>query len=222
MSKLTPAGPSRFLLCGPADAKYSILLAHGAGAPMTSPFLAELATRLAGHGLRVARFEFDYMVSRRTTGKRRPPPGAERLLGEYTDAVADMCGTLGREKKLVIGGKSLGGRVASMIAENEYNAGRVAGLICFGYPFHPPNKPLALRTAHLENLSCPALIVQGERDPFGTRAEVASYRLSKSIRVSWIENAGHDLTAPKGQASAAAQGIETAAATASEFIKRLA
>ena len=80
-----------------------------------------------------------------------------------------------RGPPVLIGGKSMGGRVASLVADDLYAAGRIAGLVCLGYPFHPPNKPEQLRTAHLERLACPALIVQGERDPFGGRAEVEGY-----------------------------------------------
>ena len=93
----------------------------------------------------------------------------------------------------MIGGKSMGGRVASLVADELFGQGRIAGLVCLGYPFHPPNKPEQLRTAHLEALACPALIVQGERDPFGTRAEVEAFRLSSAIRLHWAGDGDHDL-----------------------------
>jgi hypothetical protein len=212
---------SRFLLCGPKHAKHVILLAHGAGAPMTSPFLESLASALAEQGNRVARFEFDYMASRRRTGIRRPPPKAELLLNEYTQAITGISRTLGADQHLIIGGKSLGGRVASMIAAKEFEDGRVSALICFGYPFHPSKRPLALRTAHLQSLRCPALFVQGENDPFGTRAEVETYRLSKSIRLNWIESADHDLKCRGGRSTPAGHGIARAAEAASHFISQL-
>jgi predicted alpha/beta-hydrolase family hydrolase len=94
---------------------------------------------------------------------------------------------LGGGKRLVIGGKSMGGRIASMVADE---AG-VRGLVCLGYPFHPPGRPEKLRTKHLENLATPALIVQGTRDQFGTKEDVAGYSLSESIRVAWIEDGDH-------------------------------
>ena len=81
-----------------------------------------------------------------------------------------------------IGGKSMGGRMASMIADEM----GVRALVCFGYPFHPPGKPAQLRTAHLETLRTPALILQGSRDPFGTEHEVSTYELSKAIRIEWL------------------------------------
>ncbi|MDJ0640872.1 MAG: alpha/beta hydrolase [Paracoccaceae bacterium] len=147
------------------------------------------AEALATEGLRVARFEFAYMAARRSEGSRKPPPPADRLKGEYLNAVE----ALNESGRLVIGGKSMGGRVASMVADELYEDGRIAGLICLGYPFHPPAKPDQLRTAHLENLATPTLIFQGTRDPFGTVDEVASYTLSQAIELVWLEDGDHDL-----------------------------
>lgn len=184
---------SRFLITGPDDAGTTILLAHGAGAPMDSKSMNAAAAALADAGFRVARFEFGYMAARRTSDQRKPPPKAETLQPEYRDAVA----ALGAKSKLVIGGKSMGGRVASMVADELHATGKIAGLLCLGYPFHPPEKPAQLRTAHLENLRTPALIVQGTRDPFGTRPEVEGYTLSKAIRILWLEDGDHDLVPRK-------------------------
>ena len=182
-----------FLIDGPTEAKCSILLAHGAGAPMDSPAMKAIAASLAGSGLRVARFEFAYMASRRTGG-RKPPPRAETVRPEYLAAID----ALKAKGPLVIGGKSMGGRIASMIADDLRSAGRIAGLLCLGYPFHPVGKPEQLRTAHLATLRTPALIVQGTRDPFGTREEVARYALSRSIEILWLEDGDHDLRPRKG------------------------
>lgn len=184
---------SRFLITGPEDSGTTILLAHGAGAPMDSKSMNAAAAALADAGFRVARFEFGYMAARRTSDQRKPPPKAETLQPEYRDAVA----ALGAKGKLIIGGKSMGGRVASMVADELYAEGKIAGLLCLGYPFHPPEKPAQLRTAHLENLQAPALIVQGTRDEFGTRTEVETYTLSKAIRILWLEDGDHDLTPRK-------------------------
>ena len=178
-----------FLFTGPQDAPVTLLLAHGSGAPMDSPAMNAAAAALAREGLRVARFEFAYMAARRTDGSRRPPPKAETLNPEFRAAVA----ALEASGKLVIGGKSMGGRVASMVADALHAEGRVAGLLCLGYPFHPPEKPAQLRTAHLMTLSVPALICQGTRDPFGTREEVPGYGLPERIRFLWLEDGDHDL-----------------------------
>ena len=155
------------LTTGPADAGVRFLCAHGAGAGMDSPFLKTMAALLAERGVATYRFEFVYMAARRH-GTRKPPPRAERLMDEYRAAVA----ALPAGAPLLIGGKSMGGRVASLVADALHAEQQIAGLVCLGYPFHPPKRPEQLRTAHLEHLACPALIVQGERDPFGGRSEV--------------------------------------------------
>lgn len=177
-----------FLETGPADAAVTILLAHGAGAPMDSAAMTAAAEALATEGLRVVRFEFDYMAARRS-GSRKPPPKAELLIPQYESAVA----ALSASGPLIIGGKSMGGRVASMVAGNLHGVGKISGLLCLGYPFHPPEKPQQLRTAHLKELKTPTLIVQGTRDPFGARDEVPSYDLSPSIELFWLEDGDHDL-----------------------------
>jgi predicted alpha/beta-hydrolase family hydrolase len=181
--------PQMFLFEGSQDADIAILLAHGAGAPMDSASMNAIAAALAGAGFRVARFEFGYMASRRTEAGRKPPPRAETLIGEYRAAVAE----LGAKGPLVIGGKSMGGRVASMLADELFAAGKVASLLCLGYPFHPPGKPEQLRTKHLAALKTPALICQGTRDIFGSREEVSDYKLSRQIEILWLEDGDHDL-----------------------------
>jgi uncharacterized protein len=182
---------------GPQAAECHLLLAHGAGAPMTSPFLETITRLLTERGLRVSRFEFAYMAARREGGKRRPPPKAEHLVDEFMTVVATLRQQLPSGQELLIGGKSMGGRVASLLADRLYGDQRIAGLVCLGYPFHPPGKPDQLRTAHLEGLRCPALIGQGERDHFGGRAEVEALRLSPTIRFYWAGDGDHDL-GPRG------------------------
>ncbi|MGR9229306.1 alpha/beta hydrolase family protein [Rhizobium leguminosarum] len=179
----------RFLSQGPQDARFTILLAHGAGAPMDSASMTAAANALAGVGFRIARFEFAYMAARRTLEGRKPPPRAETLNPEYEAAIAEF----GASGPLIIGGKSMGGRVASMIADDLHRRGKIAGLLCLGYPFHPPGQPEKLRTSHLTGLTTPALICQGTRDEFGTRDEVPGYNLSDSIEILWLEDGDHDL-----------------------------
>lgn len=180
---------TRFLFDGPPDAGVTILLAHGAGAPMDSAWMNASTKALAATGLRVARFEFDYMAARRGTGGRKPPPRAEMLRSEY-EAAVDALDTAGLT---AIGGKSMGGRVASMVADKLHAGGKIAGLFCLGYPFHPVGKPDQPRTAHLADLRTPTLIMQGTRDPFGTRREVQDYALSNLIEIFWLEDGDHDL-----------------------------
>lgn len=210
---------TELLWTGPDDADATLLLAHGAGAPMDSPFMTLISAMLAMRGIRVARFEFTYMAARRKGGKRRPPPKAETLDGEMT--VAARAAAAGASGKLAIGGKSMGGRVASHVAENLHKTGEVAGLVCLGYPFHPPNTPERLRVAHLETLTCPTLIIQGERDPFGTRAEVEALTLPPAIRIYWAHDGDHDL-GPRGGSGTTRRGnLEAAADAIAAFLKAL-
>jgi predicted alpha/beta-hydrolase family hydrolase len=139
-----------------------------------------IARGIAAAGIRVVRFEFPYMANR----KKRPDP-QEKLLDTFREVVSE----LGDPSTLVLGGKSMGGRMATMVAD-ELGA---AGLLVYGYPFHPPGKPDRLRTEHLERLRTKTLIVQGERDPFGTREDVEGYRLSRNIAIEWIPDGDHSL-----------------------------
>ncbi|MGO6790006.1 alpha/beta family hydrolase [Rhizobium ruizarguesonis] len=208
----------RFLLQGPQDARFTILLAHGAGAPMDSASMTAAANALAGVGFRVARFEFAYMAARRTLEGRKPPPRAETLNPEYEAAIAE----LGASGPLIIGGKSMGGRVASMIADDLHRRGKIAGLLCLGYPFHPPGQPEKLRTGHLTGLTTPALICQGTRDEFGTRDEVPGYDLSDRIEILWLEDGDHDLKPRKTISGfSSADHLATMAKTAKAWAERL-
>jgi predicted alpha/beta-hydrolase family hydrolase len=208
----------RFLLDGPADARVTILLAHGAGAPMDSASMSAAAKALAQEGFRVARFEFGYMASRRSTGVRKPPPRAETLKPEYLAAVSH----LDAHGPVVIGGKSMGGRVASMVADDLHAAGRIVGLLCLGYPFHPPDKPQQLRTGHLVDLATPTLICQGTRDEFGTRQEVDGYGLSEKIKLLWLEDGDHDLKPRKSVSGfSSADHLRTMAVAVSNWASRL-
>ena len=173
---------SEMLLNGSTRADTVVILAHGAGAPMDHPFMDYFAKELAKHGCRVARFEFPYMAARRTSGKRPGPDRAPKLIETWLAVINAFEG-----KRVIIGGKSMGGRIASMVADEA----KVAGLFCLGYPFHPPGKPEKLRTEHLEKLKTPTLILQGTRDPFGKAEEVAEYKLSKKIKVHWLEDGDH-------------------------------
>ena len=199
---------------GPAssDAKLSLVLAHSAGAPMDTPFMNEAAARIGATGVHVVRFEFPYMHARRS-GQRRPPDRMPMLQSCYRSVVAQ----LGDPARVAIGGRSLGGRVASMLADELH----VAGLLCFGYPFHPPDKPAQLRTAHLAELRTKTLIVQGTRDEFGSPEEIASYTLSPAIAIHYIEDGDHSLVVRKKSGRTAAQAVDEALGAAIEFLSAL-
>lgn len=191
-----------FLADGVEDAP-ALLLAHGAGAAMDSEFMQFVARGLGEAAIRVLRFEFPYMAGRRVDGKRRPPDREPVLLDTWRQAVRES-----GVARPFIGGKSMGGRMASMVAD-EVGA---SGLVCLGYPFHPPGKPERLRTGHLEPLATPTLIVQGTRDPFGTADDVAGYRLSPAIRIHWVERGNHDLRSPGMSKSASWSAVVEATA----------
>ncbi|MGD8193421.1 alpha/beta family hydrolase [Herbiconiux sp. P18] len=212
------------LWSGPAAGPV-LLLAHGAGAAMDSDWMNTVAALLADRGVRVARFEFAYMAARRT-GSRKPPPKAETLMGEYRAAVARVRSELATapdaSPRLVIGGKSMGGRVASLVADELRDAGEVSGLVCLGYPFHPPGSPEKLRTGHLLALRTPTLICQGERDPFGIRDEVATYGLPAGIRMAWLGDGEHELK-PRVKVSGRTHGqnLAEAADLVARFVREV-
>lgn len=194
---------------GPRDAAATVVLTHGAGADMNTPFMEAFAQGLAAQNLRVARFEFPYMQKIRETGRRRPPDRAPVLLQTW-EAVIDSLDT----RPLLIGGKSLGGRIASMMADKK----QVSGLICLGYPFHPPGKPDRLRTEHLLTLKTPTLICQGSRDPFGTAEEVAQFGLPASIRMHWLGDGDHSFNPRKKSGRSCDQNWQEAIQAVVDFI----
>lgn len=210
---------TQFLFDGPEDARVTIMLAHGAGAPMDSASMNAVTKALAAAEFRVVRFEFSYMAARRT-GERRPPPKAETVIPEYVAAIDDLGPTNG---PLIIGGKSMGGRVASMVADQLYDARRIAGLLCLGYPFHPMGRPTQLRTKHLIGMKTPALICQGTRDEMGDRFEVSDYGLSDEIEVFWLEDGDHDLKPRKAISGFTTAGhLKSVADKVTEWVNRIA
>ena len=201
------------LVNGSGSAPITLVLAHGAGAAMDSRFMNTVAEAIGGAEVRVVRFEFPYMAARRTSGKRGAPDREPVLIDSWRSVIAK----LGDAAKIVIGGKSMGGRIASMVADEA----RVAGLVCLGYPFHPPGNPSRTRVKHLEKLRTPALIVQGTRDSFGRPDEVANYKLSKKIRIVWIEAGDHSLKPPARSSGTETQNIASAIEEVQRFIAEL-
>ena len=197
---------------GPAKAGLTVVLAHGAGAPMDTPFMTFFAEGLAENGFRVGRFEFPYMAARRG-GKRKPPDREPVLLDTWRDAIS------GVKAPVVIGGKSMGGRMASLIADAQ----GVAGLLCLGYPFvGMGGKENPKRTAHLATLETPTLICQGTRDPMGNAAFVKALPLSRKIRLFWAEDGDHDLKPRKASGFTHAQNLAAALDAAVAFLEPLA
>ncbi|MEO1829579.1 MAG: alpha/beta family hydrolase [Pseudomonas sp.] len=190
------------------EPRATLLLAHGAGAPMDSPFMTQLAAALSAQGVKVVRFEFPYMAARRDDGRKRPPnpmPMLEQCMREQAAGVSG---------RLFLGGKSMGARVASQLAA-EVGA---AGFVCFGYPFHPPGKPERTRIEHLQQIGCPGLIVQGTRDPFGKPDEVAAYPLDPALQLHWLDSGEHDFRPLKASGRTQQALIEEAAGVAAAFM----
>lgn len=193
----------------------TLILAHGAGAPMDSEFMEAMASLLAARGVAVLRFEFAYMAQRRLDGRRTPPNPQAQLLDSwrllYRQVRAEVPG------RLAIGGKSMGGRMASLLADEL----QADALVCLGYPFHPPGKPEKTRVAHLLELQTPALILQGERDALGDQGEVAGYSLSPAIRLHWLAAADHDFVPLKRSGLTQAALLQAAAEATAAFLAEL-
>lgn len=173
---------------GPKAARNLLILAHGAGAPMDTDFMNYFARELASEEVKVLRFEFPYMARRREGHGRRPPNPKKILLQCWKDIIANC-----REKHqgpIFIGGKSMGGRMASMIADEST---AVSGLVLLGYPFYATGKLDKPRIDHLANIKTPGLILQGERDPMGSKEVVENYNLSKALHINWLADGNHDL-----------------------------
>lgn len=170
-----------------------LLFAHGAGAPMDSDAMNRLTATLVSAGFRVARFEFPYMVKRRQDGRKRPPDAMKTLMRTWRDCLEQVLDTCQPGERVFIGGKSMGGRLATHILAEECPCA-VAGGIVFGYPFHPPGKPDRWRIDHFSRLERPLWIAQGERDPFGKVHEVTEIGWGAApVQLHWVAGGDHDL-----------------------------
>ncbi|MBO1536517.1 alpha/beta hydrolase [Pseudomonas sp. OA65] len=192
----------------------TLILAHGAGAPMDSGFMEAMAARLAAQGVNVLRFEFPYMAQRRLDGGKRPPNPAPKLLECWREVYATVRPYVAG--RLAIGGKSMGGRMASLLAD-ELGAD---ALVCLGYPFYAVGKPEKPRVEHLAALKTRTLIVQGERDALGNREAVQGYALSPSIEVLWLVAGDHDLKPLKALGFSHEQHLEAAAQGVAGFLSQ--
>lgn len=193
----------------------TLLLAHGAGTPQSHPFLVDMAQRLAARGLDVVTFDFLY-----TARGRKLPDRNDALEACWRAAIAAVRARTGlRRSPLLLGGKSMGGRIASQVAAADDGLS-VAGLVFLGYPLHPPKKPVGTRAAHLPRVPVPMLFVQGERDPFGTASEVrALVRELPRAEIHVVPGGDHGLAVPK-RGTEDAQ--ERALAAAADVIARFA
>ncbi|MSP62274.1 MAG: alpha/beta hydrolase [Myxococcales bacterium] len=167
----------------------TLILAHGAGADQSHPFMVRFASGLAARGLATVTFNFLY------TEARRRLPDRNDALEACWRAVISTVAAIGHGDRLAIGGKSMGGRIASQIAaQGDLD---LAGLLLLGYPLHPPGKPEQLRTRHLAKITTPTLIIQGERDAFGTPDEIRPFLVGLPARLRVVTDGDHSLKIPK-------------------------
>ena len=203
------------------SARAVYIFAHGAGAPMDSDFMEAVTRRFLEHNIAVVRFEFPYMAKRRSEGKKSAPnrkPVLEATWHEVFNRVSEDPALPG---PIFIGGKSMGGRVATLVASELASAGNLSGVIVFGYPFHPPGKPDNLRVAHLQSGAVPHLILQGTRDALGNQAEAAGYRLGQHVRCEWLEDGDHSLKPRVKSGFTLDQHLDSAVQQAADFIEDL-
>ncbi len=194
----------------------AILLAHGAGAPMDSEFMNKLTASLNARGLSVFRFEFPYMEERRLIGgKKRPPDRQSILVDSWELAFHSVVKEWEKDLPLMVGGKSMGGRIASMVADDI----GAAGVCCYGYPFHPPGRADKLRTAHLALSRTPVLILQGTRDPFGRPSELSNLPLGGKVSIHWLKDGDHDFKPRKRSEFTWDSLVEEAALRTAYFAK---
>lgn len=176
--------------------------------------MQNVATGLSSFGYRVILFDFPYMQKTKETGRKRPPDKMDVMVEHFKEVI--RAGRLEAET-LVIGGKSMGGRIATMIATDV----KADGYVVFGYPFHPPGKPEMPRVAHLEAIKVPGLVLQGERDPFGKPDEVAQYPLNPSLHVHWVKAGDHSLVPSKSSGVDPQRALSSALKMAKTFIDGL-
>ncbi len=206
-----------WLTTGPISRRTHFILAHGAGAGLASPFLTRLAQLLDEGGATVHRFEFGYMAARTAGGARRPAPRAETLVVEYLAAVAECRARIGSRARLFIGGKSMGGRIACLASNGDADAD-IEGVAVLGFPLIPPGKPNASRAHAIEQLTVPALIVQGTRDAFGGPESFVDVRVPAHVRVHWIADGDHDLKPRKATGRTQDEALQDAAQALLRFL----
>lgn len=190
------------------------LFAHGAGASMSTDFMRDITALLVAQQIEVVRFNFPYMQIMSESGKRRPPNRMPQLL-EY---FAEQVNGLDADLPLFIGGKSMGGRAATMLATQTDLKNTIKGVIALGYPFHPSGKPDKLRIDHLPDMQAPCLIVQGERDPMGRKDEIAGYALPDTQQVVYLTDGEHSFKPRKASGVSLLDNLNSASEHMVRFI----
>ncbi|CAG8998514.1 MAG: hypothetical protein CENE_00465 [Candidatus Celerinatantimonas neptuna] len=195
------------LLEGPVNAPL-LVLAHGAGAGFSHEFFQALVPMLTDE-IAVLRFNFSYMQKMLRLGKRHPPDRLPKLIDAFHEVIPQW------PQRVFIGGKSMGGRVATHVALQRND---ISGVIVFGFPFHASGKTLENRASHFTDLVHPTLIFQGERDPFGNYAEIKAYHLSSYVRLCWLKDADHSFIPRKRSGLTQLDHLSSIARQVKEFI----
>ncbi|WP_372872307.1 alpha/beta fold hydrolase [Shewanella sp.] len=210
--------PDWFKVDGPQDKpKTLVLFAHGAGADMDSDFMVAMARLLSDKGVTLVRFNFPYMQQRLIDGKRRPPNRAPALLECFNEAITLVNAVFAPDKFFLLG-KSMGGRMAAIVAGDETIAAKLAGVVCLGYPFLPP-KGKEVRLEPLQQCRAPLMIIQGERDSFGNRAQLAQWDIPERVAVEWIPDGDHSLKPRKSSGYTEEANLAAAAEACFGFMK---
>ncbi|MBO1520587.1 alpha/beta fold hydrolase [Oceanisphaera pacifica] len=209
---------NQVIINGADDAPNRVLFAHGAGAGMEHADMTYLAESLADEHIQVIRFEFPYMQKTRADGRRRPPDREPILLDYWRERVREFA-----HPRLFLAGKSMGGRMASLIIDelaDELKTDELspAGLLLLGFPFTPPNKPDKYRGAHLATLRAPTLLLQGERDAFGNKEAVQKFELSPKIHTHWLKDGDHSFKPRKASGTTLDNNLREVVAKMRNFI----
>ena len=213
------AGPDDGFQGPKRGADRAVLLAHGAGADMHAAALTTVADALAGARVPSLRFDFPYRLA-----GRRAPDRPPVLLAAVRDAAAELARRAKvPPERLVLGGRSMGGRIASMVAAADVDGIPALGLTLLGYPLHPPGKPDRLRVEHFPALTMPVLFVSGTRDAFGTPEELQRHakKIKGAVEFSWIETGDHSFKPLKASGLSAADALAEVAGAVVDFVCRL-
>lgn len=211
---------TNIIIDGPENADYTFVFAHGAGAGMEHEFMQGFAEQLAACDIKVIRFEFPYMQKRRIDGKKYPPNRQPQLVDAYKELLSE----LSIQNNLIIGGKSMGGRIASLVAAEEADKFNIKALICLGFPFYAPKKnrlPEESRGQHLYQIKTPSLILQGQRDNFATDIELQAMPLSEHVNSYILPDGDHSFKPRVKSGFTLEQNIQTAVSQIQHFIKTL-
>lgn len=195
----------------------AVLLAHGAGADMHAVTLTAFADALAHAGVPSLRFNFPYMQAGRRSPDRPPV-----LLAAVRDAAAELARRSSLDpERLVLGGRSMGGRICSLAVGDADDPLPALGLVLLGYPLHPPGKPDQLRVEHFPRLRVPCLFVSGTRDAFGTPDELQQHAktITGAVRWHWIDTADHGFKPLKSSGTTPKEALDTAAAAVVDFVR---